>query len=116
MGTTPPTLFEWAGGMPTIQRWMTTFYDRVRADPELGPVFAGMKGEHPTLVAEFVAEVLGGPDAYSRTRGGHPHMVGAHLERHLTHELRKRWLALLLDCADAAGLPDDPEFRSALVA
>jgi hemoglobin len=113
---TPPTLYEWAGGMPAIKRWMDTFYANVRADPALGPVFAGMKSEHPTWVAEFVAEVLGGPDAYSCTRGGHPHMVRAHLERRLTPSLRKRGLSLLLDSADAAGLPDDPEFRSALVA
>jgi hemoglobin len=43
-------------------------------------------------------------------------MISQHLNRHLTQEQRRRWLELLLASADATGLPDDPEFRSALVA
>jgi hemoglobin len=42
-------------------------------------------------------------------------MVAKHLSRHLTEVQRKRWIDLLLDTADQLGLPDDPEFRSALV-
>jgi hemoglobin len=42
-------------------------------------------------------------------------MVAKHLGRHLTDEQRKHWMALLLDTADQLKLPDDPEFRSALV-
>jgi hemoglobin len=42
-------------------------------------------------------------------------MVAQHLGRHLTNEQRKRWVTLLLDTADDLKLPDDPEFRSALV-
>jgi hemoglobin len=42
-------------------------------------------------------------------------MVRAHLERHLTEAQRRRWFDLLLDTANEVGLPDDPEFRSALV-
>jgi hemoglobin len=42
-------------------------------------------------------------------------MVAKHLARHLTNEQRKRWVSVLLDTADDLKLPDDPEFRSALV-
>jgi hypothetical protein len=42
-------------------------------------------------------------------------MIGRHLGRHLTEELRKRWLALMLATADEMGLPSDPEFRAAFV-
>ena len=38
------------------------------------------------------------------------------LERHLTQAQRERWMSLLLSTAGEVGLPDDPEFRSALVA
>jgi hypothetical protein len=48
-------------------------------------------------------------------RHGHATMVAQHLGRHLTNEQRKRWVTLLLDTADDLKLPDDPEFRSALV-
>ena len=43
-------------------------------------------------------------------------MIRKHLARGLNDTQRKRWIQLLLECADAVGLPDDPEFRSAVVA
>lgn len=110
-----PTLYEWIGGVEALERLTTLFYQRVKDDAALGPIFAHMNGEHPRHVALFLAEVLGGPDAYSREHGGHPHMIRQHLNRHLTHEQRRAWLALLLDTADRLGVPDDPEFRSAIV-
>lgn len=111
-----PTLYEWAGGLSALERLTAHFYAAVRADPLLGPVFAHMHGEHPRFVAAFIAEVFGGPDAYSVSRGGHPHMIAQHLGRRLTQEQRRRWVEILLASADAVGLPDDPEFRSAFVA
>lgn len=110
-----PTLFEWLGGTPALETLTATFYARVPADPLLAPVFARMSAEHPKHVAEFLAEVMGGPQAYSAERGGHAAMIRHHLSRSLTHEQRRRWIELLLACADEVGLPDDPEFRSAFV-
>ena len=110
-----PTLLEWAGGLPALERLTTHFYATVREDALLGPVFAHMHGDHPAFVAAFIAEVFGGPATYSETRGGHAHMIAQHLNRRLTHEQRRRWIELLLASADAVGVPDDPEFRSALV-
>jgi hemoglobin len=101
--------------MDALSRLTTRFYERVKDDALLAPVFAQMSGEHPSHVAAFLAEVLGGPSTYSEERGGHPHMVRRHLDRHLTQEQRRRWVALLLETADEVGVPDDPEFRSALV-
>ena len=43
-------------------------------------------------------------------------MLGHHLGLGLTEEQRSRWAALIAASADPAGLPDDPEFRSAFVA
>ncbi|MCB0165212.1 MAG: globin, partial [Anaerolineae bacterium] len=39
-----------------------------------------------------------------------------HLGKQLTEAQRSRWASLIAACADEAGLPDDPEFRSAFVA
>jgi hemoglobin len=111
-----PTLYEWLGGMAALEKLTTTFYARVPADPLLAPIFANMPAEHPRHVAEFLAEVFRGPREYSAKRGGHPNMVRRHLSRGLTEEQRRRWIELLLECADEVGLPDDPEFRSAFVA
>jgi hemoglobin len=42
-------------------------------------------------------------------------MLAQHLGKRLTQEQRSRWVQLLLGSADDAGLPTDPEFRSAFV-
>ena len=110
-----PSLFEWAGGMPAFERLTAVFYGRVRKDPLLAPLFSHASPEHPAHVAAFIAEVFGGPRAYT-PRGGHPEMVRRHLGRALTEVQRRRWATLLAECADEAGLPTDPEFRSAFVA
>ncbi|MFG6412943.1 group II truncated hemoglobin [Roseateles sp. DC23W] len=110
-----PTLYEWVGGIEALNRLTKRFYEHVHADPLLSPVFAQMDASHAEHVAAFLAEVLGGPASYSAQYGGHPHMVRKHLDRHLTQPMRRRWVELLLATADELALPDDPEFRSALV-
>jgi hemoglobin len=114
--TAVPTLYEWMGGLPAIERLMTRFYERVPADPMLAPVFALMDPAHAKHVSAFIAEVLGGPAGYSRDHGGHAHMIRKHLGRSLNEAQRRRWISLLLDCAEELKVKDDPEFRSAFVA
>jgi hemoglobin len=115
MQKSAPSLYEWLGGIDALRRLTALFYEHVKTDALLGPIFSHMGADHPAHVAAFLAEVLGGPRLYSSERGGHPHMVQMHLNRHLSQDQRKRWVALLLDTADELGMPDDPEFRSALV-
>ena len=110
-----PTLYQWLGGSEALLRLTTRFYENVKVDALLAPVFAHMDADHPAHVAAFLAEVLGGPADYSKHHGGHPHMICQHLNRHLQQEQRRRWVGLLLETADQLAMPDDPEFRSALV-
>jgi len=110
-----PTLYDWLGGIAALQRLTTRFYEQVKQDELLGPVFAHMDGGHPAHVAAFLGEVRGGPATYSMQHGGHAHMIRQHLNKHLTQPMRRRWMALLLDTADELQMPDDPEFRSAIV-
>ncbi|MDX6667201.1 MAG: hemoglobin [Solirubrobacteraceae bacterium] len=111
-----PTLYEWVGGGPAFERLTEAFYQRVRADEIVGPLFANMPPEHPHHVAVWLAEVFGGPKAYSEQHGGYPHMLSKHAGLALTEEQRARWAQLMGLAADDAGLPADPEFRSAFVA
>jgi hemoglobin len=111
-----PTLYEWLGGAEPLNRLIDRFYQKVPADPILAPVFAHMSPEHFQHVAQFIAEVLGGPADYSTLHGGHAEMIRHHLNRHIIDQQRQRWMALLLETADELQLPSDPEFRSALVA
>ncbi|MDT0344635.1 group II truncated hemoglobin [Streptomyces litchfieldiae] len=111
-GSSTPTIYAWAGGEEAFLRLAEVFYDRVLADPVLKPVFAEMSGDHPRHVALWLGEVFGGPARYSAERGGHAGMARHHVGRGITEEQRRRWVALLMDAADEAGLPSDPEFRA----
>lgn len=111
-----PTLYDWAGGMPTFEKLTTVFYQKVLLDDLLEPVFKHMSPAHQIHVAHFIAEVFGGPKTYSEEGGSHYGMIQKHLGKHLTEQHRKRWVELLMISADELNLPDDPEFRSAFVA
>jgi hemoglobin len=108
-----PTLDEWAGGLEALEKLTAAFYDKVLADELVGPLFRDMPPEHPRHVAMWLSEVFGGPDRYTRERGGYPTMVGHHLGKAITEPQRRRWVSLLMDAADEVGLPADPEFRAA---
>jgi hemoglobin len=111
-----PTLYEWAGGAEALDRLTNAFYGRARADPILAPVFADLPEDHPHHVALWLGEVFGGPPTYSERHGGYSHMLSKHLGLAITEEQRARWVQLVTPAADDAGLPSDPEFRSALIA
>ncbi|GAA1568538.1 group II truncated hemoglobin [Kribbella hippodromi] len=113
---TTPTLYEWAGGHDALRRLTEVFYDAVLEDPVLAPVFAHMSENHREHVALWLGEVFRGPSTYTDELGGYPAMLAHHLNLGLTEEQRSRWAALIVQSADPAGLPDDPEFRSAFVA
>lgn len=114
--TTIPTLYEWAGDLPTFEALFRRFYAKVLDDDLLRETFQHMAPEHVEHVAHFVAEVFGGPKYYTMADGGsHDRMIGQHIGKMLTEEKRQRWMQLLLHTADEIGLKNDPEFRSALV-
>lgn len=112
-----PTLSEWIGGYANMERLMKRFYEKVLQDDLLEPLFKNMASNHSRHVAQFITEVFQGPPLYTGERkGSHALMVAHHLDKHLTETQRKRWVTLLLETADETGVPEDPEFRSALVA
>jgi CDGSH-type Zn-finger protein/truncated hemoglobin YjbI len=107
-----PTLFEWAGGFPALTRMARLFYEKhVPADPLLAPAFAGMAPGQPQRLAAWLAEALGGP---ARADGGKDFREAglAPPAGRFTSGQRSRWVALLHNAADEAGLPGEPEFRS----
>jgi hemoglobin len=112
-GAAPPSLYSWAGGTEAFEKLCEAFYRLVRKDELLAPMFVEMDEEHARYVALWIAEVLGGPPAYSGARGGYGPMVQRHLGKAITEPQRRRWVNLMLDAADEVGLPDDPEFRAA---
>jgi hemoglobin len=111
------TLYEWAGGQDAIRRLLDCFYDRVERDELLAPYFpGGVREVHRDHVSAWWSEVFGGPARYTEELGGYETMLAHHRGLAITPEHRQRFVALLSVAADDAGLPDDPEFRSALMA
>jgi len=100
-----------------MERMLNAFYDRVESDDLLSPVFpGGVHAEHRHHVTTWWCEVFGGPAGYTDEHGGYEHMLAKHIGLGISPEQRHRFVALLSLAADDAGLPDDPEFRSALLA
>ncbi len=100
-----PTLFEWAGGLPALTRMTRLLYEKhVPADDLLAPLFAGLAPGYPQREAAQTAAALGGPAAAPTPS-----------RPQFTEEQRARWVALAIRAAGEAGLPADPQFRSALV-
>jgi hemoglobin len=112
-----PTIYEWAGGREAFARWLNRFYDLVEHEaPEIAAMFGGrVSSAHREHVTDWWAEVMGGPAVYSDQRGGYEHMLARHHNLAITAEQRLQFVTLLSRAADDAGLPDDPEFRAAIM-
>jgi CDGSH-type Zn-finger protein/truncated hemoglobin YjbI len=111
-----PTLFSWVGGLPALVRMTHLFYDKyIPQEPLLRPLFVEMSPDHPERVAAWLGEVFGGPKSYSEPYGGYARMLSQHVGKQITEEQRERWVSLLCQAADEAGVPNDPEFRSAFM-
>jgi len=89
----------------------------MEADDLISPFFpGGVSAEHRDHVVAWWSEVFGGPDRYTRELGGYENMLARHRGLGIAPRQRARFVSLMSLAADDAGLPEDPEFRSALMA
>jgi hemoglobin len=111
-----PTIVEWGGGREAFRRWLDAFYDLVEQEPDLARLFGGTVSEqHRDHVTTWWVEVMGGPPHYTEQLGGYEHMLAKHRGLAITEDQRLRFVTLLSRAADLAALPDDPEFRAAVM-
>ena len=82
------------GGQPTVDRLIDTFYDRMETLPEA----AAIRALHPqdlsgtrAILKKYLAEWLGGPQAYSQERG-HPRLRARHLPFSIGDAERDAWM------------------------
>src|SRR5207342_3289409 len=73
----------------------------------------GVSREHREHVTLWWSEFFVGPAAYTEKLGGYHRMVGKHRDLGITTEQRLQFATLMSLAADDAGLPDDPECRTA---
>jgi hemoglobin len=107
------TIFVQVGGRPGFERLTARFYDKVKNDPLLAPVFATFTPSHATNVAIWLAEVFGGPKEYSEARGGHRRVLEKHKGLALTEAHRRRWVDLMIATARDV-LPADDALQQRL--
>ncbi|MGA7363229.1 MAG: group II truncated hemoglobin [Candidatus Dormiibacterota bacterium] len=109
------SLFEFAGGGPAFLRLAAAHHQRCLDGPVLNHPFSHPGNpQHVERLAEYWAEVLGGPPTFSRRFGGHSAMLELHAGTEAEADLGSRFVDCFVRAADDAGLPADPEFRDAL--
>jgi len=113
-----PTLFEFAGGEPAFAALAAAHHARCLEDPELNHPFShpGQHPQHVERLAAYWAEVMGGPDAYSRTCGDQSGVLHMHAGNGDMGDLGDRFVRCFALAMDDARLPADPAFRSTLLA
>jgi hemoglobin len=111
-----PSLYEYAGGDAAFLALARAHHQRCLDDPELNHPFShpGQHPQHVERLAAYWAEVLGGPPTYSQDCGGQTSVLVMHSGNGPIDDLGRRFVDCFVQAADDAGLPDDPEFRTAL--
>ena len=110
------SIYERAGGQPAFLALARAHHTRCLADPELNHPFShgNLNPEHVERLAAYWAEVLGGPPAFSVSGGDHAAVLRLHAGNGDMSDLGRRFVACFVAAADDAGLPADPELRTAL--
>jgi hemoglobin len=96
--------WQQVGGRPTFEKLVRTFYEGVRHDPVLLPMYPDMDLE-PAIqrLTGFLEQYWGGPTAYSDERG-HPRLRMRHLPFKVSPDARDRWLSHMRVAVDGLEL------------
>ena len=98
--------WEQVGGRATFEKLVRAFYDGVRTDEVLLPMYP----EQPDLegaiqrLTGFLEQYWGGPGTYSQERG-HPRLRMRHLPFKVNPDARDRWLLHMRAALDSLELP-----------
>ena len=107
-----PTLYDLVGGEETFRRLVARFYEGVRDDPVLRPLYP----EEDLRPAEerlrmFLVQYWGGPRTYSQQRG-HPRLRMRHARFAIGPAERDAWLRHMRDAVESLEL--SPEYEQPL--
>lgn len=114
-----PSVFEFVGGSATFLALATAHHERCLAHPVLNHPFShGGHPDHIQRLADYWAEVFGGPPTFTESCGGQPGMLGIHWGNGEGHEkeLGDGFLECFLAAIDDVGISQDPELRATLSA
>jgi hemoglobin len=103
------TFYDEVGGSPTFAKLVARFYDGVRRDPVLAPLYPQDDWVGAELrLRTFLEQYWGGPTTYSEHRG-HPRLRMRHAPFAVGPVERDAWLAHMRDAVDSLGLSDEHE-------
>ncbi|MFF7244176.1 globin [Embleya sp. NPDC008237] len=104
-----PSLYEAVGGEETFVKLVHRFYQGVREDPLLRPMYPeeDLAGAEDRL-RMFLVQYWGGPRTYSDQRG-HPRLRMRHAPFAVTEEARDAWLRHMRAAVDDIALPAEQE-------
>ena len=102
------TLYDQAGGMAFFEKLVDRFYQGVRTDPVLRPMYAAQEdfsGPRRRLTL-FLVQYWGGPTTYLEERG-HPRLRARHFPFSIGDLERDRWLHHMQVAIDASEATPD---------
>ena len=98
--------WEQVGGRATFEKLVRAFYDGIRTDEVLLPMYPDQPELEPAIqrLTGFLEQYWGGPTTYSEERG-HPRLRMRHLAFHVNPDARDRWLTHMRAALDTLELP-----------
>ncbi|CAN5528327.1 globin [soil metagenome] len=99
------SFYEKIGGRPAFEKLVRAFYDGIRTDDVLMPMYP----EQPELegaiqrLTGFLEQYWGGPGTYSERRG-HPRLRARHMPFKVNPDARDRWLRHMRAAVDGLEL------------
>jgi hemoglobin len=103
------TFFDEVGGHETFERLVARFYQGVRRDPVLAPLYPqdDWDGAERRL-RMFLEQYWGGPTTYSQERG-HPRLRMRHAPFAIGPVERDAWLSHMREAVDSLGLTPEQD-------
>lgn len=99
------TLYDLVGGEATFRRLVARFYEGVREDPVLRPLYPEEDlGPAEDRLRMFLVQYWGGPRTYSERRG-HPRLRMRHAPFAIGEAARDAWLHHMREAVDSLELP-----------
>jgi hemoglobin len=98
-------------GRDTLKSLVARFYEGVREDEVLRPMYEGDMDAAELRLFLFLVQYLGGPATYSERRG-HPRLRMRHAKFHIDERARDHWLLRMKHAMDSVQM--DTESRAFL--
>ena len=101
-----PSFYDQIGGHETFTKLVDAFYEGIKSDPVLRPMYPDddMEGAVWRL-RSFLEQYWGGPHTYSEQRG-HPRLRMRHMPFKVNPDARDRWLGHMSKAVDSIGLSE----------